>query len=77
MIAVQKPFFLESEEQLFPDKNEIIVFFKEKTDEKESIIKPFFDCLEIPKTYIHNYAIESFYYKYLNIFLRQGDFDSF
>ena len=77
MIAVQKPFFLESAEQLFPDKNEIIDFFKEKTDEKESIIKPFFDCLENPKTYIHNYTIESFYYKYLNRFLRQGDFDSF
>ena len=77
MIAIKKPFFLETAEQLFPDKKEIIDFFKEKTDEKESIIDPFFNCLENPKTYIHNYTIESFYYYYLNRFLRQGDFDSF
>ena len=77
MIALKKPFFLKTAEQLFPDKNEIIDFFKEKTDEKESIIEPFFNCLENPKTYIHNYTIESFYYYYLNRFLRQGDFDSF
>ena len=77
MITVSKPHFLEMAEQLFPDKKEIIDFFQKKTEEKESIIKPFFDCLENPKTYIHNYTIESFYYKYLNRFLRQGDFDSF
>ena len=77
MIAIKKPYFLETAEQLFPDKKEIIDFFKEKTDEKESIIDPFFNCLENPKTYIHNYTIESFYYYYLNRFLRQGDFDSF
>lgn len=77
MIAVKQPLFIEIAEQLFPDKKEIIDFFKEKIDEEESIIEPFFNCLENPKTYIHNYTIESFYYYYLNRFLRQGDFDSF
>lgn len=77
MIALRKPNFLELAEHLFPDKKEIIDFFKGKTDEKESDIKPFFDNLEDPKTYIHNYTLESFYYHYLNRFLRQGDYDSF
>ena len=77
MIAVRKPTYLELAEHLFPNKNEIIDFFKEKTDEKESVITPFFDNVEDPKTYIHNYTLESFYYYYLNKFLRQGDFDSF
>jgi len=77
MIADRQPLSLEIAEQLFPDKNEIIDFFNKKTDEKESIIEPFFNCVENPKTYIHNYTIESFYYYYLNRFLRQGDFDSF
>ncbi len=60
MIAVKEPLSLEIAEQLFPDKKEIIDFFKEKSDEKESIIEPFFNCIENPKTYIHNYTIESF-----------------
>ena len=77
MITERQPYNLEIAEQLFPDKKEIIDFFKEKTEEKEEIIEPFFNCLENPKTYIHNYTIESFYYKYLNKFLREGDFESF
>ena len=77
MIAVKEPMSVEIAEQLFPDKKEVIDFFEEKIHEKESIIEPFFNCVENPKTYIHNYTIESFYYYYLNKFLRQGDFESF
>ena len=77
MIAKEKPNFLEIAEELFPDKKEIIDFFKEKLDEKESEIEPYFNCLEEPKTFIRNYTLESFYYRYLNLFLRKGDFDSF
>jgi hypothetical protein len=77
MIAKEKPNFLEIAEELFPDKKEIIEFFKEKIDEKESEIEPYFNCIEEPKTFIRNYTLESFYYFYLNKFLRQGDYDAF
>ena len=77
MISEKKPNFLEVAEELFPNKQEIIDFFKEKIDKKESVLEQYFNCLEEPKTYIRNYTLESFYYRYLNLFLRQGDFDSF
>ena len=35
MIAKEKPNFLEIAEELFPDKKEIVEFFKEKINEKE------------------------------------------
>jgi len=77
MISEKKPNFLGVAEELFPNKEEIIDFFKEKIDVKESVLELFFNCLEDPKTYINNYTLDCFYYKNLNFFLRQGDFDSF
>ena len=71
------PNFIDVARQLFPDKEEIINFFKNNTDEKESIIKDVFNCKDDIKSYIKNYTAESFYYRYLNKFLRQGDFDAF
>ena len=77
MIVNTKPNFIEAAEELFPDKKETVEFFKEKTNEKESEIEPIFVCLEEPKAYIRNYTLECFYYKYLNLYLRKGDYDSF
>ena len=71
------PYYLEIAKQLFPDKNEIINYFKQNTNEKESLIKQVFNCEDNIKNYIHNYTSESFYYKYINKFLREGDFDTF
>ena len=73
--------------QLFPDKNEIINYFKnnidlskEKTCTNETL-NEVFDNDDIlkdnVKTYITNYTKESFYYKYLNKFLREGNFEVF
>ena len=77
MISEKKPNFLGVAEELFPNKEEIMDFFKEKIDKKELELETYFNCLEDPKTYIRNYTLDSFYYRNLNFFLRQGDFDSF
>ena len=71
------PNFCEVAQQLFPDKEEIIQFFKNNTDENETTIKKVFNCKDDIQSYIKNYTAEGFYYKYLNKFLRQGDFDAF
>ena len=52
------------------------------TDEKYSTLSESFKCDDNflddnIKSYINNYTDESFYYKYLNKFLRQGNFDAF
>ena len=67
--------------QLFPDRNEIINYFKKNVDfskEKKftsETLNEVFDNDDILKdnvtTYINNYTKESFYYRYLNIFLRE------
>jgi hypothetical protein len=77
LIKNEYPHFLDLAEQLFPNKKEIIDFFKKNTDEKESTISHVFNCKDDLESYVHNYTIESFYYYYLNKFLREGDFDSF
>ena len=81
-IAKEFTYYLDLANQLFPDKNEIINFFVENTNESRTTIEEVFnndDNLldDNIKTYIHNYTKESFYYKYLNKFLREGNFDAF
>jgi hypothetical protein len=76
-IEIHFPNFIDVARQLFPDKEEIINFFKYNTNESEKTIKEVFNCKDDIESYIRNYTAESFYYKYLNKFLRQGDFDSF
>jgi hypothetical protein len=76
-IKKDHPYFLELAEQLFPNKKEIINFFKKNTNEEESTISKIFNSNDDAETYIHNYTLESFYYYYLNKFSREGDFDSF
>ena len=76
-IAKEFPYYLDLAKQLFPDKNEIIYFFATNTKESMTAIEEIFNNDNNIKTYIHNYTKESFYYKYLNKFLRKGNFDSF
>ena len=81
------PYFLDLAKQLFPDKKEIINYFKnnidlskEKSCTKETLNEVFNndDILKDNiKTYVKNYTKESFYYKYLNKFLREGNFEVF
>ena len=76
-IKNEDPNFLDLAQQLFPDKKEIIDFFKKNTNEPESTILDIFNSNDDIQSYIHNYTKESFYCYYLNKFLREGDFDSF
>ena len=68
--------------QIFPDKNETIDFFIKNTNETKETLNEVFKCDDNIlddniKSYIHNYTKEGFYYKYLNKFLREGNFDVF
>ena len=86
-VGKEHPYFLGLAKQLFPDKKEIINYFKnnidlskEKSCTKETL-NEVFDNDDILKdnvrTYINNYTKESFYYRYLNKFLREGNFEAF
>ena len=76
-IKYEFPNFLEIAKQLFPDKNEIIQFFKNNTSEPEYSISKVFNCGDNIQSYIYNYTSEGFYYRYINKFLREGDFNAF
>ena len=71
------PKFLNIAKQLFPDKNEIVNFFQNNVDENPKFIADFFNKEDSVENYIKNYTAQSFYYKYLNKFLREGNFDYF
>ena len=62
---------------LYHDDDDMIDFFKKNTDENEETLKKAFNGNHIIKNYIANYTIEGFYYRNLNKFLREGDFNSF
>ena len=78
-IEKKYPYYLELALQILPEKNEIIDFFYKKMKEKISIeeIREIFYSDDDIKDYIRNYTKESFYYKELNKFLREGDLDAF
>ena len=76
------PYFLELAKQIFPKKEKTIEYFRANTNESYDDIKEVFKCDDNLlddniQSYIHNYTSEGFYYKYLNKFLREGDFDAF
>ena len=85
LVEREHPHLLEWAKELFPDKNEIINFFKEyveekdKSDDKLNIMLNCDDNIlnDNIKSYIKNYTLETFYYKYLNKFLREGNFNAF
>ena len=66
-----------AEELLRHDKNEIKEFFKKKTGENEDLIESVFNASHNIRNYIKFYTYEGFYYKYINLFLRQGDLETF
>ena len=76
------PSFLETAKQLFPDKNETINYFQKIIDESPKTLNQYFQCDnnildDNIKKYVHNYSCEGFYYRYLNKFLREGNFEAF
>jgi hypothetical protein len=78
LIRDKYPYYLEIAQQLvYHDENDMIDFFKKNTNENELTLKNVFNKIHNLEKYISNYTIESFYYKYINKFLREGNFDSF
>ena len=71
------PKFLSIAKQLLPDKDEIIKYFQNKLDLSYKEVSEVFNETDSVENYISNYTAESFYYRSLNKFLREGDFDSF
>ena len=67
---------------VFPDKNEVVEYFKNKINEQIDNIEEFFDMDnnlldDNISSYIKNYTKEGFYYRNLNKFLREGNFEAF
>jgi hypothetical protein len=72
------PYYFEMSKQLiYNDENEMIKLFKDYTEESEETIRNVINCNHNIQNYINIYTNENFYYKYLNKFLREGDFDKF
>ena len=78
LVKKKCPYYLDIAKQLiYNDENDMIKFFKKNTDEKEDTIEKVFNCSHSIENYVSNYTLESFYYKYLNKFLREGNFKCF
>ena len=79
LVRNKYPYYLNLAEQLvYDDDRKMIDLFKANTNENEETLRDVFNPLKHTfEDYIHNYTKESFYYKYLNKFLREGDFDNF
>jgi len=79
LVKNKRPYYLDLAHQLiYNDEKYMINLFKANTNEKEEYLKKVFDSRRhIIKNYIYSYTSESFYHKYLNKFLREGDFDYF
>ena len=66
-----------AKELIYNDDEAMIKFFRDTTQESEESLKKVFNKNHDLKTYISNYTVESFYYRYINKFLRACDFKSF
>jgi len=82
LVEKVNPYYLDLAKQIFPNKEETIKFFRENTKESEETLNKIFQVddnvlSDNIKIYIKNYTNESFYYLYLNKFLREGNFDAF
>ena len=64
-------------ELLFNDDETMVKYFKIKTKESEEKLRQVFNGQHNVQNYISNYTVESFYYKYINKVLREGDFNTF
>ena len=78
LIKNKFPYYVNmARELLYNDDEAMIKFFKANTKESEESLRKIFNKNHDIKNYIYNYTLESFYYKYINKFLREGDFKSF
>lgn len=78
LIEKKKPYYREIARQLlYHDENEMINYFKQNTGETEETLKNLFKKEHNANIYIWKYTSEFFYYKYINKFLREGNFDLF
>ena len=82
LIEKKYPYFLNLALEIFPNKEETINFFLKNTEETPETLNEVFKCDDNIlddniQSYIHNYTKEGFYYKYVNKFLREGNFDAF
>ena len=66
-----------AKELIFKDDEAMVKYFKEHTTTSENELRQVFNYIHNLDHYISNYTIESFYYKYMNKFLREGDLRSF
>ena len=55
----------------------MIQYFKEHTNESEENLRQYFNKNHNIDQYIKNYTKDDFYYRYINRFLREGDFASY
>ena len=85
LVEKEHPYFLDLVKQICPDKSEIIDYFKNNVKEEDCTDDNLNEIFQNDgnilkdniKTYIKNYTKESFYYRYLNKFLREGNFEAF
>jgi len=64
-------------ELLYNDDESLIQYFKVHSKEPEAKLRQVFNGKHNIQNYISNYTFESFYYKYINKALREGDFNIF
>ena len=78
LINKKKPYYLSmAKELILNDDEEMIKYFKKYTNESEESLRKIFKKNHDINNYIENYTVESPYYKYLNKFLREADYQSF
>ena len=78
IVKKKSPYYQDLAKQLiYNDENEMINYFIKNTNENQDVIKKIFSSEHNIQNYIKNYTLESFYYKYLNKFLREGNFEFF
>ena len=63
--------------ELLYDDEAIVQYFKNNKIVREEELRNVFNYNHNIENYISNYTVESFYYRYINKFLREGDLKSF
>ena len=78
LIETKNPYYKDLAKDLtFNDDELIIQYFKEHTNESEENLRKYFNKKHNIYQYIKNYTKDDFYYRYINRFLREGDFASY
>ena len=77
LVKKKELFYKNLSRELLFNEEDMIKYFKIQTREPEEKLRKMFNGKHDVYNYISNYTLESFYYKYINKFLREGDFNSF